>query len=128
VRVLRDLGFAAWYRPRLVKNGRLVWNSHIHAVLIGNEKMSEAARRQVVAYKAGRNGLKDNGPDPHPRPAVIHPYRYDPPPPPSNVSLLRKDIEQALAVYGPKINPKDRPAADRMLKAVQAALDAGPKA
>lgn len=63
VTVLRAVGFFAWYRPELVRNGVRVWPAHIHAGLIGNRKLSPAARRQVSAYLAKRNGLADNGPD-----------------------------------------------------------------
>lgn len=60
VRVLRQCGFAAWFRP---KNSS--WNDHIHAVQAGNEKLPASAARQVTAMHNGRNGLADNGPDPH---------------------------------------------------------------
>lgn len=72
VRVLRRLGFAAWHRPRLVRDGRQVWPEHIHAVQVGNERLSRAAVEQVHDYLAGRNGLADHGPDDGPRGRFIH--------------------------------------------------------
>lgn len=68
VRVLRDLGWAAWYRPAR----RGVWGPHIHAVLIGHRTMSPEAAAQVVAYVNGRDGLAAGAADPNP-------YRPDPP-------------------------------------------------
>lgn len=67
VRALREVGFAAWYRPTIPG----LWNEHIHAVLIGNRKLSPSAARQVTAYKNGRNGLANNGVDTFWRPKVI---------------------------------------------------------
>src|SRR5438128_2912156 len=60
VRALRSVGFAAWWRPTLPGK----WKGHIHAVLIGNEKLAPAAQRQVTAYRNGRDGLKGNLVDP----------------------------------------------------------------
>lgn len=58
VHILKDLGFAAWFR-------RANWDgkgsgSHIHALLIGDREMSGGARSQVLSYDAGRNGLTNN--------------------------------------------------------------------
>lgn len=65
---LRRIGFAAWYRPKLVRaDGSLVWNPHIHAIAIGDRELSPAADDQVTAYRFGHNGLADNGPDTGPR-------------------------------------------------------------
>lgn len=63
VRVLRFIGFAAWHRPAIAG----LWPEHIHAVLMGNAKLSSGARNQVTEYLAGRNGLADRGPDTGPR-------------------------------------------------------------
>lgn len=62
VRALRKVGFAAWFRPPIPG----LWGAHVHAVLIGNEKLSEAAKRQVTAYANHRDGLKSNLPDTFP--------------------------------------------------------------
>jgi hypothetical protein len=67
VRVLRDLGFAAWYRPTLPGE----WNEHIHAIAIGDPELSSAARYQVSEYYAGRNGLANRGADWGYRPSPI---------------------------------------------------------
>lgn len=71
VRVMREVGFAAWHRPAIPG----LWGEHIHAVLIGNKRMSPAAARQVVAFKDRRDGLADNGPDTGPWVGVHH-FRY----------------------------------------------------
>lgn len=72
VRVLRDVGFAAWYRPTL--SG--VWGAHIHCVLIFEGKdnargIAGSALRQIGSYLSGRNGLANN--------AVDNSYRPSPP-------------------------------------------------
>lgn len=59
---LREVGFAAWYRPAIPG----LWPAHIHAVLIGHQRLSDAANRQVVDYLQRRNGLKDHAPDTDP--------------------------------------------------------------
>lgn len=60
---LRRTGFAAWYRPAIAG----LWPAHIHAVLIGNAKLSSGARAQVAEYLAGYDGLKGDGRDQGPR-------------------------------------------------------------
>lgn len=76
VKVLRKVGFAAWYRP--TRAG--LWNEHIHAVLVDHGNLSDVAKRQVIAYRAGRDGLKSNDLDPFWRPTTIPVFRYPPPP------------------------------------------------
>lgn len=89
VRVLRQIGFAAWYRPAI----RGLWSSHIHAVLIGNDKLSSSARNQVTAYRNGRNGLANNGPDNGPN-IPIHVFHY---PKKKKMYLTRgKNVDAAL--------------------------------
>lgn len=61
VRALRLAGFAAWYR----RESEGPWPDHIHAVLVGHDRLSSGAQAQVRAYHTGRNGLANNGPDPH---------------------------------------------------------------
>lgn len=63
VRELRRVGFAAWHRTPSQGN----WGHHIHAVLIGNERMSAGARAQVIDYINGYNGLVGDRPDDGPR-------------------------------------------------------------
>lgn len=79
VKVLREIGFAAWYRPESRS-----WNAHIHAIDIGNVKAHQQAKDQVASYRRGRNGLVGDGPDntPELRPAVIKAWVYKPEPPP----------------------------------------------
>lgn len=73
VRALREVGFAAWHR--LPSEGP--WGEHIHAVLIGDPDLAPAAAQQVTAYKNGRNGLANNGPDTFSyRPNPIKPFVY----------------------------------------------------
>ena len=61
VRALRLVGFAAWYRSPLPG----VWGAHIHAVAVGTRDLAPAARNQVAALRAGRNGLANHGLDRH---------------------------------------------------------------
>lgn len=58
VRRLRETGFAAWIRQR----GH---GTHIHAVAIGDRQLSPAARWQVNAYFAGRDGRIRGDADAH---------------------------------------------------------------
>lgn len=74
VKVLRRLGFAAWHRPAI----KGLWGEHIHAVLIGNARLSPSAARQVTAYRQGRDGLAGNGPDTAWRPPTIPTFVYPP--------------------------------------------------
>jgi hypothetical protein len=59
VHALRAVGFAAWHRPAIPG----LWGEHVHAVLIGNLKLSPQARAQVDAYRAHLDGLADHRPD-----------------------------------------------------------------
>lgn len=60
LKALRTVGFAAWWRKPIPG----LWGEHIHAIAIGCDDLSPSAKRQVVAYRAGRNGLSDNKRDP----------------------------------------------------------------
>jgi GH25 family lysozyme M1 (1,4-beta-N-acetylmuramidase) len=73
VKVLRTIGFAAWYRPKTDD-----WNPHIHAVLIDHGKLSPEAQSQVVQYRQGTDGLRSHAKDPTPRPKPIPVFRYPP--------------------------------------------------
>lgn len=59
----RLLGGADWYRSRLPG----VWEPHIHFNTAGIDYSTAAARQQVTAYWAGKNGLANNGKDTGPR-------------------------------------------------------------
>ena len=72
VRELRRTGFAAWYRPTVPG----LWPAHIHAVLIGNRKLSASAQAQVTEYLAGYDGLAGDGRDTGPREFVHHRYSW----------------------------------------------------
>jgi hypothetical protein len=74
VRALRAIGFAAWHRPELVRNGKRVWGEHVHAILISNRKLSDAAKAQVRDYQLHKDGLAGHGPDPswHPDPIPLY--------------------------------------------------------
>lgn len=74
---LRRTGFAAWYRPELRRaDGTRAWGAHIHAVLIGNRRLSAGAADQVRAYLDGRDGLAGDGPDPHTRRFTANRYSW----------------------------------------------------
>ena len=62
---LRKRNCAAWLRTR--KYG---WRSgdHIHLLVIDDPDLSDAAKRQVAAYKRGENGLVGRARDPFKRP------------------------------------------------------------
>lgn len=73
VKVLRDLGWAAWYRSP----SEGPWQAHIHAVMIDHGRLSASAAAQVIDYRTGRNGLANHAPDTFPyRPNPIPVFDY----------------------------------------------------
>ena len=69
LRVLKDIGFAVWYRPAIVG----LWGAHIHGILIfesrtNSKGLADVGFRQIAAFDARRDGLKSNQPDPSYRP------------------------------------------------------------
>lgn len=73
VRVLRDLGWAAWYRSP----SEGPWQAHIHAVMIDQGNLSPSAAEQVAQYRNGLNGLANHAADPNPyRPNPIPVFDY----------------------------------------------------
>lgn len=107
VRVLRDVGFAVWYRADLPG----VWSSHIHAVLVLNARdnsrgIAAAALRQIGSYDRGRDGLAGDGVDPNPyrpNPAVTfrHPVNVEVPPVKrTKVQEARDKLVEALHALG----------------------------
>lgn len=72
VRELRRTGFAAWYRPEIPG----LWPPHIHAVLIGNARLSASAKAQVAEYLAGYDGLAGDGRDTGPRDFVRNRFTW----------------------------------------------------
>ncbi len=97
VRVLRTIGFAAWYRPTVPG----LWGAHIHAVLVDHGRLAPSAAAQVVAYRAGRDGLKGNRADTFWRPSPIPVFRYPPP--------ARPDPEPAAKPTARPEKPDPRP-------------------
>jgi peptidoglycan hydrolase-like protein with peptidoglycan-binding domain len=59
VRVLREVGFAAWYRSPAEGN----WAAHIHVIALADTDQSTQARNQAGDYYLGLNGLANRGPD-----------------------------------------------------------------
>ncbi len=97
VRALRAIGFAAWHRT--ASEGP--WGPHIHAVLIGNSAASDGAKRQVAAYKAGRNGLATDLPDNTWRPTPIPTFDY----PEEDMAISEEDVKRiAKAVWSEKFD------------------------
>lgn len=93
VKALRKHGFAAWIRPAI----RNVWSRHIHAVQLGNEKASPAAKSQMVDYKNVRSGLANNAKDPFPyHPYVIYKYETGTTPPPKPSVEPPKPTEKTI--------------------------------
>ena len=76
VRKARDLGAAAWYRPRIPG----LWEPHIHLVIIGHQTLSDGpdgAQAQVVKYLAGEDGFAGHNADPNPyRPNPLRRFSY----------------------------------------------------
>jgi len=74
VRAAKLSGFAAWYRPPLAG----VWGEHIHMIPIKGD-LSGSAAAQVIAFDAGRDGLRGNRQDltyrPDPRVRWSYPLR-----------------------------------------------------
>lgn len=108
VRVLRQHGFAAWWR----KPSQGDWSDHIHAVECGNRMLSDSARWQVDEYRSGRNGLASRSADDGPRITLI--ARQYPPLPYVSLENIRK---QALN-GGPRVLRGVR----RVQRALNAAL------
>lgn len=110
VRVLREIGFAAWHRTP----AQGPWPEHIHAVLIGNRKLAPAAARQVDSYRAGRDGLAGNALDPTWRPDPIPVFTW----PPKRTPMQR--VRDRLTEIADRANPtrakRIRDALDRLPK------------
>ncbi len=94
VRVLRDVGFAAWHRP---KNPS--WPDHIHAVLIDHGHLHPEAANQVLQYRNGRDGLgaKDPTSRPNPIPVFKYPPKNKPGPGPAGHPETAKTSKTAKA-------------------------------
>lgn len=71
VQALRKAGFAAWLRTPA--DG---FDTHIHAVAIGDREMSSAAKSQIAQWRDDTNGLANHGPDPAPDPYPAWTAKY----------------------------------------------------
>jgi hypothetical protein len=73
---LRANGFSNLNREVILKAARATGNAgwlrtvaqgfdaaHFHLILMGDPDLSPSARQQVTAYRQGKNGLKNDGPD-----------------------------------------------------------------
>src|SRR5690348_16250210 len=59
----RKWGGTAWFRPRVSATGFVYgWQRHVHILRSDCGDLSYAAGKQVGQYRAGLNGLADNGP------------------------------------------------------------------
>lgn len=101
-KALRQSGFAAWYRPYLAG----YWNHHFHAVLIGNDNASQAAKNQVASYRQHRNGLANNARDTTWHPDPIKEFAYG-----GDDMLTKADLQEIAEVvrdmtlkYTPRVN------------------------
>lgn len=118
VKALRKVGFAAWYRPELWRGGVRIWGAHIHAVLIGNERLSDAARAQVRDYYAGLDGLASRLPDRAWRPDPIPVFKMPAPP------TRGAKVDQALGLLqsakrGPKVRAAQIKQAIQSLRGIE---------
>lgn len=114
VRALRSVGFAAWHRPALPGT----WPEHIHAVLIGNKKLSPSAMRQVLDFQAGRNGLADHGRDPDTfHPGVV--FEMPKPPAKPKVKPIDKPRTRIFAVNMHAPGMDDAPRMERALARIR---------
>jgi hypothetical protein len=111
LRVLKDIGFAAWIRP--YRPG--VWNAHIHAILIFENRRNSRGLdgvgfRQIASYDASRDGLVSNALDRSYRPA-------------KKAVFTVKDYEKSFAAPAPKGNRVTQ-ARDALTQALHAAGEA----
>lgn len=114
VRVARELGAFAWFRPAIPG----VWGDHIHLGIRNHGRLAPAAISQQVDYDAQppRNGLANHAPDPtwHPRPSVTFKY-----PPKVTPPTRGKRIDEALAALrAAKGGPKRTAAIGAAVKAL----------
>ena len=127
VNELRKRNTATWLRSR-----EFGWylGDHIHGIVIDEPGLSYGARRQVINYNQGLNGLANKRRDPHPRPKQT-PFDGAPAPLPTAVKVklanLRygkrnddvRDLQRALGIvadgfYGPRTDTAVRAHQKRM--------------
>lgn len=131
VRVARELGAFAWYRPDLPG----VWGEHVHLGIRSHGRLSPAAKDQQAGFDAdpARNGLANNAVDRtwHPAPAVTFKYKSSaepPPPPPTRVARARDALAEAIHGLGEAAAlldaaDDDRPVAKSQIDDLQALRD-----
>jgi hypothetical protein len=76
VTALRKIGFAAWIR-NVPGHGYAGSGEHIHAVLMGDEQLSDQAAIQVQSYLNNDNGLAGSAPDDGPRQFVNNRFSWE---------------------------------------------------
>lgn len=124
VRALRDVGFAAWFRPTLPG----VWGEHVHGVLVfdgrdNSRGLADSGFRQIGSYDRGRNGLANDGDDPNnyrPDPPAgwsredyRRSFREDREPVRTNVTRARNQLVQAIHELGQALAFVDQVSEDR---------------
>lgn len=99
VKVARELGAFAWFRPTLPG----VWGEHIHLGIRSHGRLSPAAKNQQSAFDGdpARNGLASNLVDRtwRPDPLVTFKYKVDagpPEPEPTRVARARDALAEAV--------------------------------
>lgn len=101
---LRKVGFFAWHRTP----AQGPWPDHVHAGLLGHPHMALAAIRQGDAYRAGRNGLDNNGPDDGPRINPIPMFTWPPEDPMADYAAQLDRIEKKLDVSNANQRERDK--------------------
>lgn len=107
VRLLRDMGAAAWLRDR--EHGGM--DPHIHLVLGSDSDLSAGARAQWQDYLDGLDGLATRGPDYHWRP---DPLVLTPPPSARKARQAVQDAADEAARIGLPVADKLRKIKDRI--------------
>ena len=107
IRVLREMGAAAWLRNQ--QHGGFT-DPHIHFVLGADRQLSVGAASQWEDYKAGHDGLATDGPDYHPRP---NPLVLTPP----EEMFMPTAEEIANAVWAKQVHVLGEP--DKTIRAAQ---------
>lgn len=97
---LRKAGLIAWYRTSAQG-----FDPHIHCIDYGNPDLAPSAANQVVAWKAGRNGLASAGTDDGPRVTIP----TDPPEDTMNLrDLFRYKLRKDGATFADLLREMDR--------------------
>ena len=100
VLALRKAGFAAWHRNPT----QGPWGHHIHAVVVDHPLLAPSAARQVTAYRNGRNGLSNNGPDDGPRINPIPVYVWED----DDMATAKDEILAAIAALSAKLDEHEK--------------------